>query len=237
MLLFLLPIRFFLTLSLPFSLLIRFVTFDLVLCTPFCVEFATFYSIILNIAKNIVHDSSHTTWVYKNPCARSIGRESKSFARTKQLQTTRRILNCFRGRVFTSLFIVVVGRLVGRSSSLDFFSSASHKTFWLGVCYNIPFMHSFYHHFHFMFVFNLCLNKWECFCWFRNGRLCVWVAFLLFLNFFFVFFLSSFSFLTIWFRLSPFVWFAFDFGFSTDLHATFALVYNIMKWMAFLSTM
>lgn len=130
-----------------------------------------------------------------NPCARSIGRESKSFARTKQLQTTRRILNCFRGRVFTSLFIVVVGRLVGRSSSLDFFSSASHKTFWLGVCYNIPFMHSFYHHFHFMFVFNLCLNKWECFCWFRNGRLCVWVAFLLFLNIFFRF-LSLFIFIS-----------------------------------------
>lgn len=102
----------------------------------------------------------------------------------EQNNCKRRILNCFRGRVFTSLFIVVVGRLVGRSSSLDFFSSASHKTFWLGVCYNIPFMHSFYHHFHFMFVFNLCLNKWECFCWFRNGRLCVWVAFLLFLNFF-----------------------------------------------------
>lgn len=141
--------------------------------------------------------------------------------------------------VFVDVYLLRYSLLLsdGRSSSLDFFSSASHKTFWLGVCYNIPFMHSFYHHFHFMFVFNLCLNKWECFCWFRNGRLCVWVAFLLFLNFFFVFLLSSFSFLTIWFRLSPFVWFAFDFGFYTDLHATFALVYNIMKWMAFLSTM
>lgn len=152
---------FFLTLSLSFffSLLILYVTFDLVLCTPFCIGFATFYSIILNIAKNIVHDSSHTT-VYENPCARSIRRESKSFARTKQLQTTN--IELFS---WTCIYFVIhcccrsVGRSVGWSSSLDFFSNASHKTFWPGVCYNIPFMHSFYHHFHFMFVFNLCLNK------------------------------------------------------------------------------